>query len=114
MLPQHLGCLPPAAAADKDEDEDAVDDDDDDGCGGGDGSDGASCVDVFWAVPQQGRIIQWSDSKMLGFGDAVVIFDDFLRGSSGECEAFGSTPLSAAGLEFVIRDFECWQVGTSP
>eukprot|EP00445_Apocalathium_hangoei_P017528 CAMPEP_0203901240 /NCGR_PEP_ID=MMETSP0359-20131031/43436_1 /ASSEMBLY_ACC=CAM_ASM_000338 /TAXON_ID=268821 /ORGANISM="Scrippsiella Hangoei, Strain SHTV-5" /LENGTH=430 /DNA_ID=CAMNT_0050824873 /DNA_START=35 /DNA_END=1327 /DNA_ORIENTATION=+ len=84
------------------------------GGGGGDGSDGASRVDVFWAVPQQGRIIQWSDSKMLGFGDAVVIFDDFLRGSSGECEAFGSTPLSAAGLEFVIRDFECWQVGTSP
>lgn len=69
-------------------------------------------LEVFWAVPSKGRVIQWSDSKMLGLGHAVVVWDNFLRGSSGNCEAFGCTsPLSPAGGEFVIRDFECWHVG---
>lgn len=69
-------------------------------------------LDVFWATPQTGRIVQWSDSKMLGLGHAIVLCDDFLRGSSSNCETFGSKPLSPAGNEFIIRDFECWHVGS--
>lgn len=66
-------------------------------------------LDVYWAVPKRDRIIQWSDSKMMGLGRAVVVWDNFLRGSSGACDAFGSSPLSSP--EFVIRSFECWHVG---
>lgn len=67
--------------------------------------------DVYWAMPKPGRVIQWSDSKMFGLGQALLVCDDFLRGSTTDCETFGSTPLSPAGKEFVIRDFECWQIG---
>lgn len=70
-------------------------------------------LDFFWAVPKVGRLIQWSDQKMLGLGYALTVHDDFLRGQSSECPTFCSRPLSLAGKEFVIRDFECWRVGVS-
>merc|ERR1712190_231869 len=71
-------------------------------------------IDVFWAVPLPGRIIQWSDSNMLGLGRAVSLCDDFLRGSSCACQAYDSPPLSSAGGnggEFIVRSLECWYVG---
>lgn len=71
-------------------------------------------VDVFWARLQKGNVIQWSDSHMLGLGHAVVVKEDFLRGTSCDCKSFGSKPLSLAGTDFVIRDFECWHVGIPP
>lgn len=69
-------------------------------------------IEVFRATLQQGEVIQWSDSKMLGLGHAVVVCEDFLRGTSQRCEAFGcQSPLSAAD-DFIIKEFECWHVGT--
>lgn len=68
-------------------------------------------LDVFWAISQRGHAVQWSDSKMFGFGRAMVVCEDFLRGSSHNCEAFLSPPLSSAGDDFIIRSLECWHVG---
>jgi len=70
-------------------------------------------VQVFWAVPLTGRIIQWSNSNMLGFGRAVTLCDDFIRGASERCDAYESPPLSlpANGGEFIVRSLECWYVG---
>jgi len=71
-------------------------------------------LEAFWAVPREGpSIVQWSDAKMLGLGSALVVSDDFLRGSSSKCETYCSPPLSGAGSEFIIRDFECWRIGAS-
>ncbi|CAE8628749.1 unnamed protein product, partial [Polarella glacialis] len=78
----------------------------------GPGRPAESRLDVHWAVPSRNRIIQWSDSKMLGMGSAMVVCDDFLRGRSTDCEVFGSSPLSTSS-DFIIRDFECWHVGCS-
>lgn len=66
--------------------------------------------DIFWGPPQRGKALQWGDMTMFGFGRALVVCEDFLRGSTCICEAYGSGPLSPAGTEFVIRDFECWDV----
>mmetsp|Transcript_89204 Transcript_89204/g.195522 ORF Transcript_89204/g.195522 Transcript_89204/m.195522 type:complete len:510 (-) Transcript_89204:177-1706(-) len=69
-------------------------------------------VKAFWGAHHpSGLPPQWSDTRMLGLGKALVVFDDFLRGSSSACETFCSEPLSQSGTDFVIRDFECWQVG---
>lgn len=69
--------------------------------------------DVFWAPPQRGKALQWGTTTMFGFGRSLVVREDFLRGSTCDCEAFGSGPLSPAGTEFIIRDFECWDIGGS-
>jgi hypothetical protein len=72
----------------------------------------ATALQVFWASPSKTSIIQWTDNKMLGLGHAIVLYDDFLRGSSRQDETFGcAEPLSPAGTDFVVRDFECWHVG---
>eukprot|EP00929_Paragymnodinium_shiwhaense_P107920 TRINITY_DN74267_c0_g1_i1.p1 TRINITY_DN74267_c0_g1~~TRINITY_DN74267_c0_g1_i1.p1 ORF type:complete len:521 (-),score=74.15 TRINITY_DN74267_c0_g1_i1:9-1571(-) len=68
-------------------------------------------LECSWAVPERGRVIQWSDTSMIGVGKALVVYEDFLRGSSQADATFGSGPLCTAGQEFVIRDFECWHVG---
>lgn len=73
----------------------------------------AAGFDVFWAPPTRGNALQWSDTKMFGFGTALVLCEDFLRGTSGVCEAFGSRPLSPSGTDFIISDFECWHVGST-
>lgn len=67
--------------------------------------------EVFWAPPHRGNVLQWGDAKTFGFGRALLVCEDFLRGSSCVCEAFGSPQLSPAGTDFIIRDFECWHVG---
>lgn len=72
-----------------------------------------SSIETYWAIPERGRLIQWSDSKMLGLGHAIMVCDDFLRGSTSNCESFASPPLSPSGTDFIIRDFECWQIGCS-
>lgn len=69
-------------------------------------------IDVFWANPGQGRVMQWSDKKMFGVGGALVVCDDFLHGSTSSCGTFGSGPLSPHGKDFVIRSLECWHIGT--
>jgi len=87
---------------------------------------------IFPATMQKGAVIQWGDLKMLGMGRALVVHEDFLRGTSGACESFASPPLSQqelmsstcepisasaprpspmVGSDFVVRDFECWLVG---
>eukprot|EP00812_Abedinium_dasypus_P015661 NODE_930_length_1307_cov_180.139776.p1 GENE.NODE_930_length_1307_cov_180.139776~~NODE_930_length_1307_cov_180.139776.p1 ORF type:complete len:354 (-),score=106.21 NODE_930_length_1307_cov_180.139776:228-1289(-) len=73
-------------------------------------------LDVFWGVAERGRVLQWSDARMLGLGRALVVFEDFIRGTSQECETFGSVPLSScnAGADFLISHFECWHVGCCP
>lgn len=65
----------------------------------------------FYATGGRGRVLQWADEKMFGLGEAVVVCDDFLRGSSKTCSTFGSPCLSSHGTDFIIRDFECWRVG---
>jgi len=67
-------------------------------------------VDFHRAVTTRGRIVQWSDEKQLGLGHAIVVQDDFLRGSSCSCDSFGSPPMAATGSDFVVRDFECWAI----
>jgi len=71
-----------------------------------------SHMQIFSATMQNGEVIQWGDSKMFGLGHAVVVQDDFLRGSSNRCVSFDTpSPLSSAGTDFIIRDFECWTLG---
>eukprot|EP00927_Polykrikos_kofoidii_P066951 TRINITY_DN62505_c0_g1_i1.p1 TRINITY_DN62505_c0_g1~~TRINITY_DN62505_c0_g1_i1.p1 ORF type:complete len:475 (+),score=81.81 TRINITY_DN62505_c0_g1_i1:47-1426(+) len=69
-------------------------------------------VKAFWAIPARGRVVQWSTPTLLGLGRAIVLSDEFLRGSSAKDETFGTErSLSPAGVDFVIQDFECWHVG---
>lgn len=67
---------------------------------------------IFWALQKAGQVVQWSNSKMFGVGHALTVHEDFLHGSTGDCNTFGSAPLSSAGGDFVIRGFECWRVGS--
>merc|ERR1740123_1194255 len=90
---------------------------------------------IFPATMLKGRVIQWSDLKMLGMGRALVVREDLLHGTSGACESFASPPLSSkmqtagtckavddsiplpaitsptADVDFVVHDFECWVIG---
>lgn len=66
--------------------------------------------DIFWAAPKEGGVIQQCTSNMFGFGQALLVHDEFLRGTTQACETFGCPQLSKAE-DFVIRHFECWQMG---
>jgi hypothetical protein len=70
-------------------------------------------IEPHTATLQKGEVIQWSDTKIFGLGHALVVHEDFLRGSSSSCEAFGCrSPLTQSGQDFIIKDFECWHIGT--
>lgn len=58
------------------------------------------------------RLNQWGDAEMFGFGQAIVIREDLLRGSSLACESFGTPPLSDGDGECLVSRLECWAVGT--
>lgn len=70
-------------------------------------------IHIFHARPhRRGDVLQWSDDCMLAMGRAVVVRNQFLRGSSYKCDTYGSPKLSQNSEDFVIQDFECWSVGS--
>lgn len=69
-------------------------------------------IQVFHARPHhRGDVLQWSDDRMLAMGRAVVVQNQFLRGSSYSCDTYGSPELSNSGEDFVVQEFECWSIG---
>jgi len=69
-----------------------------------------SIPQVFRALGEAGLVLQHSDLHHLRLGDAISVSEDFLHGTSRDCQTFGSPTFAQSG-DFVIQHFECWQVG---
>lgn len=60
------------------------------------------------------EVLLWGDVDGFSLGGAVALRDDFERGTSEPCAAFGSPCLSKEGRDFTVLAFECWFVSKGP
>ena len=69
---------------------------------------------VFGCSSSGNRLYQFCDDKRIvvgggGAGGAgICIFENWLRGSSGPCETYGTTESLCCSSEFVVGDIEFW------
>ena len=72
---------------------------------------------AMYACTGNNRLFQFADEKSIVIGGgskrsdaALSVHADWLRGTSGSCETFGTTRPLACKSDFVIADIEFWSV----
>lgn len=73
---------------------------------------------VFHVAPGLGTTLLWGDASSFSIGGAISVRDDFRAGSTSACPVFSSPALlpsssrpSDQHVDFIVQDFECWQLG---
>jgi len=64
----------------------------------------------FYHVGDNQEVLLWGDSLMFSFGNAFMVSDSFRMGTTYPSTTFNSPALTHE-TDFVVRDFECWQIG---
>lgn len=67
-------------------------------------------ITFFQAKGEPCEVLQWADRASFSLSGAISIRDDFRLGSTAPCPAFGSPALVHGSPDFVIAEFECWQI----
>eukprot|EP00448_Togula_jolla_P014350 CAMPEP_0170588434 /NCGR_PEP_ID=MMETSP0224-20130122/10827_1 /TAXON_ID=285029 /ORGANISM="Togula jolla, Strain CCCM 725" /LENGTH=268 /DNA_ID=CAMNT_0010912149 /DNA_START=197 /DNA_END=1000 /DNA_ORIENTATION=+ len=68
-------------------------------------------LSFYSAAPQPGTVLLWGDAQTFSLDSALTLTDDFRSGLSAPCASFDSPALMPGGPEFVVRSFECWELG---
>jgi hypothetical protein len=64
----------------------------------------ATCINSLFQFCDDQRVVVGAS------GPAIVVFENWLRGTSTACETFGTTAPLACSSEFVVGDIEFWAI----